>query len=226
MPSSYPVTMLAICGSTRAGGNTDQALQYCAELARSRGVHFSILNLRDYRIGTSGLHGDCNSSEGPCEYKDDMPYIIERMIAADGLIYAVPVHGFGMSQLMQNFIERAGVCYLRFDRPLTNKVASAIITGRRYNHNQVYSQLISNFLLNRMIITGSGFPAFLHGGKPSDVFKDLEGMDSVRRTVHRMIDMIQMMKHYTVLTNQPFLRNDEPNERMIQEELMRYVEIV
>lgn len=215
------IELLAICGATRVGGNTDQILQYAAEVANYRGAHLSILNLRDYQFSPSGTCGDCNYREHSCVHRDDMPFIIEEMRRADGIIYAVPVHGFGMGQQMQSFIERAGVCYLRFDRPLTNKVGGAIVTGRRYNHSQVYNQLLSNMLLNRMIIAGSGFPALLHGGKPNEVFEDLEGVDSVRRMVNRMVDMIRTLKNYSLLIQDSCLPNDEMNERMISLEQLR-----
>ncbi|WP_036736656.1 flavodoxin family protein [Paenibacillus zanthoxyli] len=218
---SVPVELLAICGSTRAGGNTDQILQYTREISSERGAHLSIVNLRDYHFSVSGTCVDCNDRETPCELKDDMPYITDMMRKADGIIYAVPVQGFGMGHLMQIFIERSGVCYLRFERPLTNKVGGVIVTGRRYNHNHVYSQIVNNLLLNRMIIVGSGFPALLQGGKPSEVLGDIEGLDSVRRMVNRMIDMVKTIKHYSLLTNQSYLTFNEGNERMIGEDLLQ-----
>lgn len=217
--------ILAICGSTRVGGNTDQILQYAKEVALQKNANLSVLNLRDFNISACGQCGDCNYRENPCDFHDDMLKITERMSKADGIIYAVPVHGFGMGHLMQIFIERAGVCYLRFDRPLTNKVGGAIVTGRRYNHQHVYSQLVSNILLNRMIMVGSGFPALLHAGKTNEAFDDLEGMDSVRRMVERMVDMVSVMKRYSRMTNDTFLTYNEANERMISENtLMRLKE--
>ncbi|MBY8854394.1 NAD(P)H-dependent oxidoreductase, partial [Saccharothrix sp. MB29] len=84
-------------------------------------------------------------------------------------------HGFGTSALMQAFIERSGVGYLRFERPLTNKVAGVIVTGRRYAHTEVYNHLVTNVLLNRMVLIGSGFPAIVYGNQPGDAQYDDEG---------------------------------------------------
>ncbi|CAM4428342.1 flavodoxin family protein [Paenibacillus tarimensis] len=215
---SISVELLAICGSTRAGGNTDQMLQFAAEVARLKGASLKTLNLRDYNFAPSSTCGDCNYRETPCELTDDMALIIEQMRRADGIIYAVPVHGFGMGHLMQMFIERSGVCFLRFDRPLTNKVGGAVIIGRRYNHSNVHSQIVSNLLLNRMIIVGSGFPAVLHGGRPNEVWDDLEGLDSARRMVNRMIDMVRTIKHYLQLTDRSFLTYEEANERTLDKD--------
>jgi len=212
---SNRISLLGLSGSERAEGNTDQILRYAAEVAEQRGAQFSIISLRDYHIRPCGSCGECNYRQDPCETVDDMPVIIDTMLKADGIIYAVPVHGFGMGHLMQIFIERAGVGYLRFQRPLGNKVGGAIVTGRRYNHEHVHAQLVLNMLLNRMILVGSGFPAVVHGGKRNEAVGDSEGIDAVRRMVNRMIDMAVLLKHYGHLTNGSALSLDDENERMI-----------
>jgi multimeric flavodoxin WrbA len=127
---------------------------------------------------------------------------VDLMAAADGVVYACPVHGFGVSSLMQRFIERAGVGYLRFDRPLTNKVAGIAVTGRRYSHVEVYGQLVQNALLNRMVLIGSGYPAVVHAGGKGEVFADLEGVDAVERMANRMIDLLHLFASHRELTGE------------------------
>lgn len=157
-------TFVAINGSERIGGNTGDVLNHIAERCALRGVRVSVINLGDQQIAGCGACGDCNTRVSTCDVLDDVPGIIKHMVAADGIIYASPVHGFGLSSLMQRFVERAGVGYLRFTRPLTNKVAGVVVTGRRYAHGEVHAQLINNVLLNRMLLAGSGFPAIIHAG--------------------------------------------------------------
>ncbi|MFD9128881.1 flavodoxin family protein [Kitasatospora sp. NPDC059571] len=188
------VRILAICGSEREGGNTDLALGHAGELVRARGAEFEVLHLRDHRISPCSPCGDCNSRAAACELRDDMPGIVARMRAADGLIYATPVHGFGLAHLMQIFIERAGVGYLRFDRPLANKVGGVLVTGRRYSEGSVHNQLVDNLLLNRMILVGSGFPALLRNTAPEPALDDREGLDALERMVHRMLDMCLLLR--------------------------------
>jgi len=113
--------------------------------------------------------------------------IVGRMIEADAIIYAAPVHGFGLAAVMQLFVERAGVGHLRFGRPLTNRVGGVIVVGRRYSLAMVHAQLMNNMLLNRMIVVGSGLPALLHGGGPDDVDGDVEGLDAMYRMLDRMV---------------------------------------
>lgn len=213
------IRLLGLSASTRPGGNTDRAFDYAARIAEENGAEFSTLHLRSYNIEPCGRCGDCNNRSSPCRQQDDVPSIIEMMTAADGIIYGVPVHAFGMAHLMQVFIERAGVGYLRFTRPLADKVGGVIVVGRRYAHLQVYSQLISNILLNRMILVGSGFPAALFAGAPGDVDSDLEGLSALQSMVTRMVDMARLMKDYRAIAQRRPLPLLEENERILIENL-------
>ncbi|MFB7513007.1 flavodoxin family protein [Streptomyces sp. NPDC056144] len=205
--------ILGISGSERAGGNTDLALDYAGDLARRRGAEFRQIHLRDHRISPCSPCGDCNSRTLPCVLQDDMPAIVEQMTQADGIIYAVPVHGFGLAHLMQIFIERAGVGFLRFDRPLANKVGGIIVTGRRYSDASVHNQIADNLLLNRMIMVGSGFPAVLRNASGVPALNDPEGIDALERMVHRMIDMTLLLRRARQ-SDEPFLPIEDRNERV------------
>ncbi|MER7753311.1 flavodoxin family protein [Kitasatospora sp. NPDC097643] len=213
MQGAQPI-ILGISGSERAGGNTDLALEYAGRLVHERGAEFRTIHLRDHRISPCSPCGDCNSRLTPCELRDDMPAIVERMKQADGIIYAAPVHGFGLAHLMQIFIERAGVGFLRFERPLANKVGGIIVTGRRYSEASVHNQLVDNLLLNRMILVGSGFPALLRNTGPEPRLQDTEGLEALERMVHRMLDMTLLLRRHQAATGEPVLPLDDRNERV------------
>lgn len=215
MPTSK-IRLLGISGSKRAGGNTDQALGYAARVAAEYDAELSITYLRDHHIEPCGSCGNCNDRTSPCGRRDDVPQIVEAMTDADGIIYAVPVHGFGMAHLMQIFIERAGVGFLRFRRPLANKVGGVVVIGRRYAHSHVHAQLVSNLLLNRMILIGSGFPPSLFAGGSGEVWDDTEGLAALQCMVTRMIDMARLIKGYTQVTQGLALPPFEENERQIR----------
>ncbi|WP_051326036.1 flavodoxin family protein [Glycomyces tenuis] len=180
--------VLTINGSERARGSTWTAARQVLQHARERGCETEGVDLADKRIVRCEC-GRCNSRPEPCPVDDDVAAIVEAMIEADAVVLAAPVHGFGPASLMQTFIERAGVGHLRFARPLTNKIGAAVVVGRRYGHLEVHAQLLHNLLLNRFIVVGSGFPAILHSGGERGVLSDAEGMDALRRTVDRIVDI-------------------------------------
>lgn len=206
--------MLGIGGSERAGGNTDIALDQAGRIVRSRGARFDSVQLRDHTISPCSPCGDCNSRTIPCTVPDDTPAIVARMKEADAIIYATPVHGFGLAHLMQIFIEHAGVGYLRFDRPLANKVGGVIITSRRYSDSNVYHQLVDNIMLNRMIMVGSGFPALMRNSSPQAGMFDAESLDALERMVHRMVDMTELLRDQTAAHGEPVLPTVDINERV------------
>ncbi|CAA9391041.1 MAG: iron-sulfur flavoprotein [uncultured Pseudonocardia sp.] len=208
-----PFRILAIHGSERAAGNTLEVLEHAAKTLATRGVELEIVKLAELRMGPCGPCGDCNSRTVPCAVDDDVPAVVDRMAAADGILYAAPVHGFGTSALMQMFLERSGVGYLRFERPLTNKVGGVVVTGRRYGHTEVHSHLIANVMLNRMVLVGSGFPATVYGNQPGDARHDEEGLQMMDRMLHRIADMIQLLHEHRELTGRDGLLTSQVNER-------------
>jgi multimeric flavodoxin WrbA len=113
------------------------------------------------------------------------PALLVRVVQLP--VDAVP--GFGLSSTMQLFLERAGVGFLRFGRPLTNKVGGVVVTGRKYSHGEVHSQLVNILLLNRLIIPGSGFPAVISTAGPDGALGDQEGLDAALRLVERMAEL-------------------------------------
>ncbi|CAL9623644.1 2-amino-4-deoxychorismate dehydrogenase (plasmid) [Streptomyces sp. enrichment culture] len=211
---THPLKILAVNGSER-DGNTADVLRYAAAIAEQRGVAFETVDLRDIRMERCGPCGDCNDRPVPCAVADGVPAVVRKMIEADGIVFAAPVHGFGTASLMQTFIERAGVGYLRFDRPLSNKVAGVISVARRYSAGEVWAQLTANALLNRMILVGSGFPATVHALHRGDALRDDEGLKNVERLIRRMVDMIQLLDEHRRLTGRDdLLAAGDVNERV------------
>jgi len=206
--------IVAINGSER-DGNTADVLRHAAKIAASRDVELEAIDLRNINMLRCGPCGNCNDRLVKCVQTDDVPLVVEKMVEADGVIYAAPVHGFGTSSLMQTFIERSGVGYLRFDRPLANKVAGIISVARRYSGGTITAQLTANCMLNRMIIVGAGFPGEVQALHRGDAAKDIEGLANVTRMVDRMIDMIELLKDYKRLSGKDdILPVTERNERV------------
>lgn len=209
-----PLKILAINGSER-DGNTSDVLRHAAAVAAARGVQWETVDLRNIQMSRCGPCGDCNDRPVPCALEDGVPGVIRKMVEADGIVFAAPVHGFGTASLMQTFIERAGVGYLRFDRPLSNKVAGIISVARRYSAGEVWAQLTVNALLNRMIVVGSGFPATVHALHRGDALKDDEGLTNVQRLIDRMTDMMELLDEHRTLTGRDnLLAAREVNERI------------
>jgi multimeric flavodoxin WrbA len=178
-----------LVGSSRKNGLSNQICGLLQSQFNSKGLFGSFVHLADKRIEFCDADNQCQNS--PCRVADDLPIILADMQAADGIIYMPVMHAFGVNSKFQAFLERVGYGYLRpLDRPLKDKIAAIIVVGRRYGHTAVYSQIMLNIMLNKMIMAGSGFPA-LFLGMLGGANEDVEALEALEQTVDRMKDIYQ-----------------------------------
>jgi len=185
-----PLRLLFISGALRRRGSTEGVIEHGRRhlAARFPEVEADVVHLCERRVELCDSCYTCEETRR-CWVPDDVGDVVDRMRRAHGIVYALPVHAFGVNSLSQAFLERAGVGYLRFARPLENKVAGIIITGRRYCHEPTWAQVALNVMLNRMILVGSGFPAVVKndGKSLGDRIEDAEGLASVEDMLTKMV---------------------------------------
>lgn len=173
-----------LVGSSRKNGLSNQICRVLKNLFDIKEIVGQFVHLADRHIQICDADNLCQFH--PCGVVDDMPDILADMQAADGIIYMPVMHAFGTNSKFQIFLERAGYGYLRpLDRPLKDKIAAIIVVGRRYGHTAVFSQIMLNIMLNKMIMAGSGFPA-LFMGMLGDAMQDEEALEALGQTIDRM----------------------------------------
>ena len=183
------IVVTIISGSERKGGNSDSVVNYLGGYFQSVDCSVHSVFLSEKKIIPCGSCGDCNYRSSPCHLDDDVASIVDCLVNSNIIIYVAPVHAFGMAHKMQIFLERAGIGYLRFNRPLSNKLGGCVVVGRRYNLGNVHDQLLNNFLLNRMIIPGSGYPALIQGGESGNIWHDEEGVSAINQLMERLYSL-------------------------------------
>ncbi|MCM3549812.1 oxidoreductase [Niallia circulans] len=185
--------ILFLNGSLRRGGSTDGVVDFARQYLEKNypEVQVETIYLCEKEIQICDSDYYCDT--GICGIQDDVRGIVNIMKKADAIVYALPVHAFGANSLMQIFLERAGVGYLRFERPLEGKLASVIVTGRRYSHELVWSQIALNIMLNKMILVGSGFPAVVKsdGKERGRTILDQEGKGAVIETCDKIASFLK-----------------------------------
>lgn len=178
-----------LVGSSRKNGISSQICTVLQDQFAIKGLSGNFIHLADKHIEFCDADNLCQFST--CSVPDDMPNILAAMQAADGIIYMPVMHAFGTNSKFQAFLERVGYGYLRpLDRPLMDKIAAIVVVGRRYGHTAVYSQIMLNIMLNKMIMAGSGFPA-LFLGMLGGALNDAEALEALEQTVTRMHDVHQ-----------------------------------
>ena len=102
--------IVAVNGSYREGGVTDQLLEAMADEISGRGSSMEIINLRDEPIGFCLNCRECmqqpGRAPGCCVQNDGMTSIIERLEAADGYVLAAPTNFSSVTALFKRFSER------------------------------------------------------------------------------------------------------------------------
>lgn len=189
--------IMIINGALRRNGSTEGIVEEVRNYLKTTVATFEleVVNLCEKKIQIS----DSNfykSSETPDVFiEDDVKEIVRIMIQSDAIVYAFPVCAFGVNSLMQAFLERAGVGFLQFGRPLEGKLASIIVTGRRYAHELAWGQVALNVMLNKMILVGSGFPAVIKndGQLLGRKILDSEGKKAVQESIEKIVDYFNLI---------------------------------
>ncbi len=102
--------ILAINGSYRNDGITDQAVEAIAQALESAGAEVEIILLREYPIEFCLNCRECTQqsgdSPGKCIQHDEMEELINKIERADGYILASPTNFGSVTAIYKRFMER------------------------------------------------------------------------------------------------------------------------
>ena len=121
--------VLAIIGSPQKKGNSYKVTKQLEEKMKELGeIEFSYLFLKDANLEPCrGCFTCISRGEDLCPIKDDRDKILEKMVAADGLILVSPAYYYNVTALMKNFIDRTA--YLAHRPAFAGKPIIAITTS-------------------------------------------------------------------------------------------------
>ncbi len=117
--------VLVLSTSPRRGGNSDLLCDRFISGSQEAGHHAEKIFVKDKEIKYCTGCGLCINGEKACPLKDDMPEILEKMIAADVIVMATPVYFYTMCAQMKTLIDRTCSRYTE----MINKEFYFIITA-------------------------------------------------------------------------------------------------
>ncbi|NLO07743.1 MAG: flavodoxin family protein [candidate division WS1 bacterium] len=106
------ITVVALCGSPRRGGNTELMTDAFLEGAQSEGAVVEKFFLDEMDIRPIGPVGDVFEEREDVRADDDARMVLERMAAADIVVYASPVYWQGVSAQLKCLIDRQSAYYM------------------------------------------------------------------------------------------------------------------
>jgi multimeric flavodoxin WrbA len=104
--STANVTVLALIGSPRKGGNTDMMADQLLSAAKDQGADTSKIYLDDYHVRPIGEVCDDSRRRQDPRSDDDFPALLELFLAADVIVWSTPVYWQGLSAQMKCFLDR------------------------------------------------------------------------------------------------------------------------
>ena len=178
--------VLLVNGSPHEKGCTYTALTEVAKTLKEEGIDTEI-----YWIGIKPLTGctACRScaKTGKCAFNDKVNDFLDIASDADGFIFGSPVHYASATGAITSFMDCAFYTSLLGCRnTFYLKPAAAVISARRSGTTATFDQLNKYFTLSEMPVISSRYWNMVHGAKPEDVKKDLEGLQIMRVLARNM----------------------------------------
>lgn len=186
--------IVAINGSPRRDGNVARCLEAVGREVEAAGVEFEAVQpgprvhpcLACYHcLDTGSLH---------CVQKDDMVNeIIDKCIAADGILLASPVYHGGIAGNMKCVLDRMMLAAGCGDNQFHHKAGAALCTLRRSGGMETYQQLLGTMDAMEMVIVTSDYWAAVHGANPGEVLSDTEGMEVAAKLGRNLAWMVKVI---------------------------------
>ncbi len=206
--------IVGICGSPVKQGNTENLLQEALSHIQGGEVTSELITLADKRFDGCKHCNWCVRNQSPgkfCVQQDDMVSIYPRILEADGILLATPVHFGRLSGLMANMIDRLRVFVHgnEYKGRLRNRVGGALAVAffRGGGIETALSSMNSMFFAFQMIIAtsrayqlGAGSLSSIEGkgrvkkGTRYMAMEDDFGTLSAKLLADRMVELIRIVK--------------------------------
>ncbi|HPO00748.1 MAG TPA: flavodoxin family protein, partial [Opitutaceae bacterium] len=143
-------TALAISGSPRLNGNTEQLLRRCLDRLATQGIPGELITLAGKTIHGCGACGGCRESKDstcPGQSGDDFEAIFQAMLRADIIVVGSPVYFGSLTGQIKAYMDRVGFVSRVTDSFLARKIGAAVVPARRAGHLFTFAELNMWFLI-------------------------------------------------------------------------------
>jgi multimeric flavodoxin WrbA len=173
--------VVAFNGSARKDGNTAILIRRVLQILKEEGVETELIQLAGQQIRGCTACGTCQKIQNKqCNIvNDNINLYIEKMVAADGIIFGSPTYFSMMTSEMKALIDRAGFVGRANGDLFKYKVGAAVVAVRRAGSIPTFDAINHFFLISQMIVPGSSYWNIGIGLKKGDVEKDHEGLKTM-----------------------------------------------
>lgn len=183
---------LLLSGSPKIDGNTAQLMKECAKVVKEHGVEAEVISLAELKIESCTACGKC-SETGECNIQDGLNDIIRKLRACQGFIVGTPVY-FGTARGdVMSALQRIGYVSKQSDQFLSGMVGGAIAVAWRGGQTFTLQEMLMFFLVNDMIVPGSIYWNMVFGRLPGEVWKDKEGVGTIRHFAANVANLVKKL---------------------------------
>lgn len=182
--------VLLINGSPNEKRCTYTALSEVAGALEAQGVETEIAWIgRNPVRGCLGCGGCSKRGDNRCIFDDDVVNgLIEKAVAADGLVVGTPVFYAGANGALLAVLDRM---FYAASKALRFKPAASVASARRAGTTPAIDQVNKYFQICCMPVVTSTYWPMVHGQSAEQVREDAEGMQIMRGLGTNMAWMLQ-----------------------------------
>lgn len=183
--------ILLINGSPHEHGCTYTALKEIADTLSKNSVETEFFHIGKKPVAGCIACGKC-SATGKCIFDDSVNTILDKLDDYDGIIVGSPVYYAGPSGQLCAFLDRLFYCS---QGRMAGKLAASVVSCRRGGASAAFDRLNKYFGISNMHIVGSQYWNQVHGFTPEDVYRDKEGLQTMRTLAQNMAWLLQNIQN-------------------------------
>jgi multimeric flavodoxin WrbA len=188
--------VIAFNGSVRKDGNTAILIRRVFQILEKEGIETELIQLAGEQIHGCTACGTCRRIQNKqCKIvNDNVNAYIEKMIAADGIIFGSPTYFSMVTPEIKAIIDRTGFVSRANKDLFKGKVGAAVVAVRRAGGIPTFDAINHFFLINQMIVPGSSYWNIGIGLGKGEVEKDEEGLKTMDDLGKNMAWLLKKIK--------------------------------
>ena len=141
--------ILAVSCSPRKQGNTVTILNEVLQGSHQEGAEIELYSVAGQDLQPCDACGACLKT-GVCAIKDDIPDLLDKIVAADGIIFGAPAYLYNMSAQTKIIIDRMRSLN-RPERSLANKVGAVVAVGGSLGLSSILKDIYFYMVTQQML---------------------------------------------------------------------------
>ena len=199
------MNVVAFNGSPNREGNTFHAITIVANELEKEGIKTEIVHVGNKQIRGCTACNQCvkNRNEKCVLPGDEVNEWIQKMKAADGIIFGSPVHYAALGATMKSFLDRAFYVTSVNGGMLRHKVAASVVAVRRSGGVATFDQLNNYIAYSEMLMPTSNYWNVIHGTRPGEALQDEEGVQIMRVLGKNMAWLMNLVENGKTTVTEP-----------------------